>query len=257
MKKFGNRGRIVRTDQGGELARSSEFKTVLESEFGYIVEPTGADNPSQNGGSEIYNDKLAVKTRTLLYQSHLPPKFWSSALIHSVYLHNRLVHSVTKTTPYQAWYGKPPDLSNLRVFGSRVCVKRPGPRRCKLDQADYSGIFLGYTATDKNIIYLDAESGVAKTSHHATFDESWYLQPKRPPAAQLLYDLDLEQESSTTATSPDSPPTSQQVFRVPHYGLLVHPQHPVLKSGTPHRNQGHFHFRFKNLTATFAPQPQL
>jgi len=109
MKKFGNGGGIVQTDQGGELARSSEFKTVLESEFGYIVEPS-ADSPSQNGGSEIYNDKLAVKTRTLLYQSHLPPKFWSSALIHSVYLHNRLVHSVTKTTPYQAWYGKPPDL---------------------------------------------------------------------------------------------------------------------------------------------------
>ena len=61
MKKFGNGGGIVRTDQGGELARSSEFKTVLESEFGYIVEPTGADSPSQNGGSEIYNDKLAGK----------------------------------------------------------------------------------------------------------------------------------------------------------------------------------------------------
>ena len=47
MKKFGNGG-IVRTDQGGELARSSEFKTVLESEFGYIVEPTGADSPKGN-----------------------------------------------------------------------------------------------------------------------------------------------------------------------------------------------------------------
>ena len=45
-------------NQGGELARSSEFKTMLEAEFGYIVEPTGADSPSQNGGSEIYNDKL-------------------------------------------------------------------------------------------------------------------------------------------------------------------------------------------------------
>ena len=215
MKKFGNSGGIVRTDQGGELARSSEFKTVLESEFGYIVEPTGADSPSQNGGSEIYNDKLAVKTRTLLYQSNLPPKFWSSALIHSVYLHNRLVHSVTKTTPYQAWYGKPPDLSNLRVFGSRVCVKRPGPRRCKLDRADYSGIFLGYTATDKNIIYLDTESGVVKSSHHATFDESWYLQPKRPPAAQLLYDLGLEQESSSPATSPDPPTTTSTGLQCP------------------------------------------
>jgi hypothetical protein len=29
--------------------------------FGYDVEPTGADCPSQNGGAEIYNKTLAVK----------------------------------------------------------------------------------------------------------------------------------------------------------------------------------------------------
>jgi hypothetical protein len=32
-------------------------------------------------------------------------------------------------------------------------------------------------------------SGRVKTSHHAQFDEAWYLQPSRPPAPQLLYDL--------------------------------------------------------------------
>ena len=75
-------------DQGGELARSSELRTMLESEFGCVVEPTGADSPSQNGAVEIYNNKMVVKTRTLLYQSNLPAKFWSAALVHAVYLHN-------------------------------------------------------------------------------------------------------------------------------------------------------------------------
>ena len=64
------------------------------------MEPTGADSPSQNGAVEIYNDKLAVRTRTLLYGAGLPAKYWSSALQHSVYLHNRLVHTVTKKTPF-------------------------------------------------------------------------------------------------------------------------------------------------------------
>ncbi len=31
------------------------------NEFNYIVEPTGSDSPSQNGGAEIYNGTLAVK----------------------------------------------------------------------------------------------------------------------------------------------------------------------------------------------------
>jgi hypothetical protein len=50
---------------------------------------------------------------------------------------------------------------------------------------------LGYTATDQNIVYLDLDSGVVKSSHPAQFDEAWYLQSSRPPVAQLLYDLGL------------------------------------------------------------------
>jgi hypothetical protein len=89
-------GGCIRTDQGGELARSPAFRDLLLRDFNYTIEPTGADSPSQNGSAEIYNDKFAVRTRTLLYGSGLPAKFWSAALLHSVYLHNRLVHSDTK-----------------------------------------------------------------------------------------------------------------------------------------------------------------
>ncbi len=34
-----------------------------------------------------------------------------------------------------------------------------------------------------------------KRSHHAQFDEAWYLQDTRPPAAQLLYDLGVTDET--------------------------------------------------------------
>jgi len=167
MAKFCKKsGGLIRTDQGGELARCTEFCTAMETEFGYIVEPTGADSPSQNGAVEIYNGVMGIRVRTLPYSS-------GSALLHAAYLHNRLVHSATKMTPYEAWHGKRPNLAHLKVFGSRVCVRQPGERRCKLDRHDYAVIFLGYTATDKNIIYLDTT-----TSHHAVFDESWYHQPR-------------------------------------------------------------------------------
>jgi hypothetical protein len=105
MSRYGLKTGLVRTDQGGELARSSAFCTIMLNEFGYVVEPTGADSPSQNGRAEIYNNTLAVKVRTLLYGSGLPARFWSAALLHAVYLHNRLVHSAINQTPYEAWYG--------------------------------------------------------------------------------------------------------------------------------------------------------
>jgi hypothetical protein len=192
-------GGCIRTDQGGELARSSAFQDMLLRDFHYTLKPTGTDSPSQNGAVEVYNDKFAVRTRTLLYGSGLPAKFWSAALLHSVYLHNRLVHSETKATPFERYFGTKPDLSHLKVFGSCVCVKRSGDRSSKLDRNDFTGIFLGFTATDHNILYFDMDSGLVKHSHHTQFDEAWYLQSTRPPAAQLLYDLGLEVDSDDDA----------------------------------------------------------
>jgi hypothetical protein len=116
------------------------------------------------------------------------------------------VHTTTKITPFEAYYGLRPDLSHLKVFGSRVCVKISRIRRGKLDRHDFKGIFLGYTATDQNILYLDLDMGVVKRSHHAQFDEAWYLQRTRPPVAQLLYDIGIEPDAPMYSKSGILPP---------------------------------------------------
>ena len=133
----------------------------------YVLEPTGANSPSQNGAVEVYNNKLAIRACTLLYGSGLPAEYWSVALLHLVYLHNRLVHSTTKKTHFEGLFGVKPDIGHLKLFGSWVCVKQSGKRRAKLDCHDLKDIFLGYTATDQNIIYLDLDSGIVNRSHHS------------------------------------------------------------------------------------------
>jgi hypothetical protein len=173
LQKFGHaNGGSICTDQDNELAGSSVLSDMVLRTHFYIFEPTGADSPSQNGQAEIYNDKLSVRTRTLLYGAGLPAQYWSSALLHAVYLHNCLVYSVTKHTPFKGFFGVKPDLAALRVIGSWVCVKRTGHQRSKLDRHDFTGKFIGYTASDNNITYIDLDSGLVKTSHHAQFNEA-------------------------------------------------------------------------------------
>ena len=75
--------------------------------------------------------------------------------------------------------------------------------RAKLDRHDFTGIFIGYTATNSNICYNDVHSGVVKSCHHAVFDECWFHQPWRLPAAQLLYDL-----GTAVSTTPSEPQPS-------------------------------------------------
>ena len=118
-------GGFIRTDQGGELTGSQAFLDICGANH-YKSKPTGSDTPSQNGAVEVYNDKFGARVRSLLYGASLPAQYWSDALRHSVYLHNRLVHSDTKHTPFECNFGHKPNLSCLRVFGSRVCVKRAG-----------------------------------------------------------------------------------------------------------------------------------
>lgn len=228
-------GGMIRCDQGGELARSHEFITEMEKRHGYSVEPTSSDGASQNGGAERYNDTFAVTTRALLYGAALPAQYWSAALRHTVYLHNRKVHTVTKKTPFEAWWGKKPDLSRLKLFGSRVCVKRTGKRRAKLDRHDFSGIFLGYTSTDQNIVYIDLNSGIVKTCHHAVFDEAWYLQPSRPPAAQLLYDLGLSNEHELVTAPILSPIPVASYPPLPTSKPLLLPVRPAKQLPIPFR----------------------
>jgi hypothetical protein len=135
--------------------------------------------------------------------------------VHVAYLHNRPVHSTLNKTPYEAWCGRKLDVTNLKMFGARVCVKRTGVRRCKLDRHDFTGIFLGYTATDQNILYLDLDSGIAKLCHHAIFDEAWYMQPTWPPTAQLLYDLGLESDFESVSVDGTPHPVSVEPSQAP------------------------------------------
>jgi hypothetical protein len=233
-------GGVIRTDLGGELARSESFWSSLLQKAWYIVEPPGADSPLQNGGAEKWNHTLAVTTRSLLYGSGLPAWYWSAALLHAAYLHNQRVHCATKMTPFESWFQQQPNLKHLRIFGLCVCVKQSGKRRAKLDQHHFDGIFIGYTATDHNIRYIDIVSSIVKHSYHAVFDEAWYLQPSRPPAAQLLYDLGLQDDTLPTASQPATdtivtllPPCPKKYPDPPPIGSACHLHLPLRESATP------------------------
>jgi hypothetical protein len=118
LDHFGSQSGFIRTDQGGELAGCDDFLTRMALRH-FIVEPTGADSPNQNKQVEKYNDILAVTVRVLLYGSGLPAHFWSVALLHAVYLHNRRVHKSILMTPFEAWNGyeslAPGFVSNARA----------------------------------------------------------------------------------------------------------------------------------------------
>ena len=179
--------RTARVDPGGELARSSDFRTA-EAKAGHNTVPTGSDAPNQHSKVERLNRTFGVMVHNLLFASNLPPRFWSDALLHAVYKQYCHWHSALDLTPYEWYTGRRPNLRRLRAFGSRVTTKIPRTRPAKPDCHAFNRIFLSYTATDLYIRYWDLSSSRIKTARHAVFDETQLTSDRRHPGPQLLFD---------------------------------------------------------------------
>jgi len=193
LEKFGAKNtthRTFRTDRDKGLNLSKDFCAMI-AKADFTVELTGPDSSDQNGIAERPHRDLGQMMRCMLHSSGLGPQYWSFALQQAVFVKNRIPHSKLGTTPFQAFTKKRANLSNVRVFGSRVYVRTTGNKPAKLDYHTNQGIFLSFCATDSNIYYIDDESQSIRTGRHVLFDEAHMTVPagKAPLAAQALQRL--------------------------------------------------------------------
>jgi len=153
----------------------------------------------------------------------LDSSYWSHALRHAVYIKNRLPHSALPghITPFHRFTGRQPDLTHLKVFGSHVTVKQPRVRRSKLDTSfTTTGIFLGFTATDRTIWFEDAIENRHATPRHAIFNEAHYTPNNHPSYAQELMNL---AEEDLTKPSPPTPSSSLPTHLIPDFDTPLPP----------------------------------
>ena len=193
----------VRSDQGGELGKSTRFRKLVE-ENGWTFEPTGSQSSAQNGLAEKPNQDLKNSCQCLLHAAGLGSQYWSYALNHAVYLANRLLHRSISMTPFQALHKRPPNLSHLRVFGSRCYFKNTKKNQKNMDISTGNGVFLGYTASDKNIYVLNNATNKILVASHISFDEAHMTSPteQQPPMSQAMiqagYKNDISNENDST-----------------------------------------------------------
>lgn len=117
-------------------------------------------------------------------------------------LNNRLPHSRINSTPYEKYTGKRPSAKHLHIFGCPIIVRNLGRRPHKLDLHTSTGTFIGYTATDKNVHYIDNTTHRIKTATHCTFDEASMTIPPalQSPAAKALQNLGYSNKTSNGQT---------------------------------------------------------
>jgi hypothetical protein len=179
------REKTVRFDSGGELGRSAAVRDLFEK-AGYIVEVTAPDSSSEVGQVERPHRTIADGVRTMLYASAQPPKFWPYALLHFVNISNCIPRGDRPHAPITMCTGKRPNISHLRIFGSRIYALPTDKRDAKIDVHARPGIFLGFKRSLKHAYYLDDLTGKVKHARHIAFDEGWNDSPDPPPYVSFL-----------------------------------------------------------------------
>ncbi|GLC47439.1 hypothetical protein PLESTM_002074400 [Pleodorina starrii] len=160
--------RKVRTDRGREYL-NSEIDTFYE-ERGITHETSAPYTPQQNGVAERLNRTLMERVRCMLSESNVPTRAWSFAMRMACHLRNRSPVHGLDGTPYERFYGRKPDVSDLRVFGCVAYVWVPDAQRKKLDPTSEKGVFVGYEPGSKAYRVL-LPDGQQKVSRDVVFDE--------------------------------------------------------------------------------------
>ena len=193
----------LRSDNGGEYG-SNAFEAFCKDE-GIQQQFTVPYTPQQNGVSERKNRTLVGAARAMLLTAGLPKTYWEEAVATTCYVQNRVPHANDpKTTPYFHWFGKPPNVQHLRIFGCVAYPVKALDLRKKLDPTSTRMIFVGYGDRFGVKAYrlYDPEQRKFHLAHSVYFNETSLLSPQQEihnPITPLTL-------PSTTPTIPLSTP---------------------------------------------------
>lgn len=185
QKLTGSKVITVRPDGAKELKLGTSRKFLDEN--GTVIDDIPPYSPQSNGRAERPNRTLFEKARTILSELNMMCRFdgykklWPEALRCVVYVYNRTLTKSThpnerNKTPFELMTGNKPDVSNLRIFGTRVKVLKPRKYwRSKVDAKVWDGIHVGYAPGDAYRCYIP-ELGRVFVSKDVTFIEKLYRQ---------------------------------------------------------------------------------
>jgi hypothetical protein len=109
--------------------------------------------------------------RTLMIENNVAIKYWKEAINIAVYTLNRVqLKKDSNQTPYELWYGYKPNISYLKVFGSKCYILKES-RKAKFDVKGDEGIYLGYSYKSKAYKCLNLSTHKNIESAHVRIDE--------------------------------------------------------------------------------------
>ncbi|RKK64725.1 Retrovirus-related Pol polyprotein from transposon TNT 1-94 [Fusarium oxysporum] len=233
------RCRYLRLDRAGE--NQADTLTLYCENKMIEMMLSATEQHEQNGVAEVANRVLLEKVTSTLIHSGLETKYWPYVLKAMAYVRNISPASGCQVTPYEAWHKEVPDLSHLRVIGSRGFAKIPSAKRKKMGDKTVPCRLLGYQGST-NYVLVD-DDGKIFFANNVVFDEKFLLR-KRAGSDQLTGEPNAKRMDFTPSL-PTVPITensrTEEVQTTPH------------QSNPPDQNESNIHVELGTPERTQSP----
>jgi len=158
----------------------------------------------------------------MLLDAGLDNRFWGEAILTAAYLQNRMTsHSIDKT-PFELFLGEKPDLSHIKVFGSKVYSLIPKQRRRKWDDKAKEGVLIGYDGKTKAYRILNPETNQVWISRSVRIIERDEEQSGRHQTSQkeeastsVNYEISELEEKDLASGEDEEPGSSGGDYETP------------------------------------------
>jgi len=110
--------------------------------------------------------------RSMMKAKGMSARFWGEAVTTTMFILNcSPTKALTGKTSFEAWYGRNPSVSFLRIFGYIGHVRNMRPILTKLEDRSTPMVFLGYTEGTKAYRLYDPHGDKVLVSCDVVFDE--------------------------------------------------------------------------------------
>lgn len=154
-RQFKKQVKTIRSDNGVEFLclRNVFADSRIEHQTSCV------ETPQQNGRVERKHKHILNVAHALLFQGHLPKKFWGESILTTSYLINITPSTLLENkSPYELLYGSLPDYANIRMFGTLCYARRINRDKDKFDDRSVRCVFLGYLMGKKGWIVCDLQT---------------------------------------------------------------------------------------------------
>jgi hypothetical protein len=205
-KETHNSLNVLRSDNGGEY-KGDDFQEWLKSK-GIRHETSIPKTPQQNGVSERQNRTIIESARSMITATNQSRELWAEASNCAVYLRNRVIgKALPEMTPYEAWFGRKPNLSHLRMFGCSAYMHIPADERSKFSPKARKCVFVGYCETQKGFRLWDSVRRRIFVSRDVIFNE---IIPELPHHFSSDYSAKLEPDTSVIRPLQPTAPSEEE-----------------------------------------------